>query len=200
MKKVSPQTASVAVLLAPGFEEIEAITIIDVLRRAHLPTVTLSVGCIGSVEGSHGLRLEADAALEDARGKAFDMVALPGGMPGSEHLAGDPAVLHLLRTTAERGAWTAALCAAPLALHAAGLLADGRRVTAYPSVACRLTGATYTGARVETDGRIITGAGPGAALEFALALVAALDSSETADSLQRAMLAPSELCPRRSGR
>jgi len=190
MNETSVETSRVAVLLAPGFEEIEAVTIVDVLRRADLPTVTLSVGCIGTVEGSHGLRLEADASLENVGGMGFDMVVLPGGMPGSEHLADDPAVRQLLRKTAERGAWTAALCAAPIALQAAGLLTDGRRVTSYPTVAGRLTGATYTGARVEIDGRIVTGAGPGAGLEFALTLVEMLDSRDAADRLRRPMLAP----------
>ncbi len=180
--------AHVAVLLARGFEEVEAVAIVDVLRRADLNVTTLSVDGGNPVRGSHGIQVTADAALDSVAGQRFDMVALPGGMPGSKSLAESEAVRTLLRDTAARGDWVAALCAAPLALHAAGLLADGRRVTAYPAVAERLTGATYTGTRVEVDGRTITGAGPGAALEFALALVAALDGPETAATLRRAML------------
>ncbi|NOY80044.1 MAG: DJ-1/PfpI family protein [Kiritimatiellaeota bacterium] len=178
----------VAVLLAEGFEEIEAVTIIDVLRRADLSVTTFGLNGAGPVLGSHEIQVTADAALDAIVGQRFEMVVLPGGMPGSKHLAENETVRTLLRETVARGDWVAALCAAPLALHAAGLISDGRRVTAYPAMAAQLAGAVYTGARVEVDGRIVTGAGPGAAFDFALTLVEALDSPETAASLRRAML------------
>ena len=176
----------VAVLLAPGFEEIEAVTIVDVLRRAGVDVALAGTGGAGTVEGSHGLTILAEAGLDELEPGDLDMVVLPGGMPGAANLASDARVVELVREVHAAGRIVAAICAAPIALQAAGLL-QGKRVTAYPTFAAKLDGAVYTGTRVEQDGAIVTSKGPGTALEFALRLVAVLGLAETADQLRDAM-------------
>jgi 4-methyl-5(b-hydroxyethyl)-thiazole monophosphate biosynthesis len=123
--------ASVAVLLAEGFEEIEAVTIIDVLRRAGIEVTTLGVAS-QSVTGSHGITIEADALLAQGVDRPWDLVVLPGGMPGAAHLRDDENVQALLRRQGARDGLVAAICAAPMALGQAGLL-EGRRATSYPT-------------------------------------------------------------------
>lgn len=176
----------VALLLAPGFEEIEAVTVVDVLRRAGVRVTVAGTGGAGPVEGSHGLTVLAEAGVGDLESGDLDMVVLPGGMPGSANLASDARVLQLVREVHATGRIVAAICAAPIALHAAGLL-HGKRVTAYPTFEPKLGGAVYTGARVEQDGKIVTSKGPGTALEFALRLVAVLGLADTADQLREGM-------------
>lgn len=162
--------AKVLVPLAQGCEEIEAVTVIDILRRAGIEVITAGLAA-GPVRASRGTLLVPDAALDDVAGQAFDMVVLPGGMPGSAHLRDDARVLALLRRTAAAGNTVAAICAAPMALHAAGLL-QGKRATGFPGVLEELPGShTCTGAAVETDGNVVTSRGPGTAMDFALALV-----------------------------
>lgn len=178
---------AVVVPLADGFEEIEAVTIIDVLRRADIPVVVAGVSSGSSVRGAHGLELGVDMALAAVSVADIAMVALPGGMPGSVNLAESDEVQGLLRRVWDAGRHVAAICAAPLALQAAGIL-KGRRTTGHPSVRAQLTDGVYTGARVERDGRLITGTGPGTALEFALALVSALGKPDVAAQLHEAML------------
>ncbi len=183
---MASRTSIACVLLAEGFEEIEAVTVADVLRRAEVDTRL--VGVAGRrVCGAHGIVLEADTVLADAPGP-FDAVVLPGGMPGAAHLRDDPAVRQLVRAQVERGALAAAICAAPMALAAAGVL-DGRRATCYPGFEDRLAGATVADAPVVEDGPVVTSRGPGTALAFALALVARLRGSEVRDALARGMLA-----------
>ncbi|MCK5803410.1 MAG: DJ-1/PfpI family protein [Lentisphaeria bacterium] len=179
---------TIAVLLANGFEEIEAVTIIDVLRRADLRVSVASINEEERVTGAHGLTLVTDTVLSKLRPLDFDMVVLPGGMPGSENLASGAEVLGFLRALHARGAFVCAICAAPIALAAAGLLAD-KRVTCYPGFESRLTDAHYTAERVQTDGRIITGNGPGAALEFSYELVRQLGLTDVAEQLSTGMLA-----------
>ena len=176
-----------AVLLADGFEEIEAVAAIDVLRRAGVKVWVAAVGS-SPVQGSHGMVIHADVRLGEVADHAFDAVVLPGGMPGALNLAASQEVLTMLRRTRDAGGIVAAVCAGPLALHAAGLTA-GRRVTSHPSVADRLTGAIHTGRRVETDGQMVTGQAAGSAIEFALAVVAALGLPEQARAVADAMLA-----------
>jgi len=180
-------TKRVLVPLAAGFEEIEAVTIVDVFRRADLLVTTASL-CDTAVEGAHGIVVTADETLDAAlAGPAFDAVVLPGGMPGAAHLRDDERVLGALRDVVERGGVAAAICAAPIALEAAGLL-QGRRATAYPSFRDQLVSADTVDARVVEDGPIVTSAGPGTALEFALALVARLGFSDGAAMLRDGML------------
>jgi 4-methyl-5(b-hydroxyethyl)-thiazole monophosphate biosynthesis len=175
------------VLLAPGFEEIEAVTIIDVLRRAEIDT--RAVGVEGkAVEGSHGIALRADVSLDELATEPWDLVVLPGGMPGAKHLRDSPAVQRLLRAQHASGRRLAAICAAPIALSAAEVL-TGRRATSYPSFAEQLRCGEYREEAVVVDGPIITSRGPATALEFALRLVRELCGAEREATLRKAMLA-----------
>ncbi len=175
--------ARVLVPLAEGFEEIEAVTIIDVLRRAEID-VTVAALTVSPVRGAHDVVISADTTLEAASAQSFDAIVLPGGTAGSQRLREDRRLLDLLRRHAEQGKLTAAICAAPTALEAAGLLKQ-RRATSYPGNA--LPSAQYSEERVVEDGNIVTSRAPGTALEFALALVARL-AGESAKSTQRANL------------
>jgi 4-methyl-5(b-hydroxyethyl)-thiazole monophosphate biosynthesis len=177
----------VCVLLAPGFEEIEAVTIIDVLRRAEIEVITLSVEDGLEVKGSHGILVRADSTLADGAREAWDMVILPGGMPGSTHLRDHAGVQELIRKQHQRGGMLAAICAAPIVLGAAGVLV-GKKVTSYPGFEKELTGATPTTDSVVKDGNIVTSRGPGTALYFALEIVAELGGRPLADKLRWAML------------
>jgi 4-methyl-5(b-hydroxyethyl)-thiazole monophosphate biosynthesis len=176
----------VAVLFAEGFEEIEAITIVDVLRRAEVDVTTVGVGGT-EIRGSHGVTVAADIELEAAAGRDWEMVILPGGMPGSTNLRDDPGVQALIGAQCERGRRIGAICAAPIALGAAGIL-EGKRATSYPGFEDQLRGARYSEERVVRDGPIITSRGPGTAMEFALEIVSDLKGRKVADQLRKGML------------
>jgi 4-methyl-5(b-hydroxyethyl)-thiazole monophosphate biosynthesis len=182
----------VCVPLAEGCEEIEAVTIIDVLRRAEIEVVTASLGAV-DVRGSHGIVLRADTTLEALLDQQppphWDAVVLPGGQPGSRHLRDDARVLRLLRGQHQAGGRVAAICAAPIALAAAGLLA-GHRATSHPTVAAELAGIRPADAPVVSDRGVITSRGVGTALAFALQLVAELSGSPAAERLRAALLVP----------
>jgi protein deglycase len=171
------------VLLADGFEEIEAVTIVDVLRRAEITVTTASLGK-SPVTGSHGIALLADRGLDDVSISDFDALVLPGG-PGAQHLKEDARVQSLLKQAASAEKTVAAVCAAPIALEAAGLL-TGRRATSYPGH--ELPSARYSEERVVVDGNIVTSRGPGTALEFSLSLVEKLVGADVRERLERAML------------
>ena len=148
----------VLVPLAEGFEELEAVTIIDILRRAHIEVVVASLA-ESPVTGSHGIRLAADTPLAALAEQDFDMIALPGGMPGADHLKKDPRIAELVRRLHDRGRPVAAICAAPMVLAAAGLL-DGRRATSYPGFLKDAGGATVVPDAVVVDRGVITSRGP----------------------------------------
>lgn len=174
----------VVVPLASGFEEIEAVTVIDVLRRAGVEVVVAGLGA-SPVRGSHDLGIATDCDLADVRAADVDAIVLPGGMPGAQYLKEDEGVQALIKALADAGKLTAAICAAPIALEAAGVL-KGRRATSYPGF--ELPSADYCEQRVVEDGGVLTSRGPGSALEFALALVERLVGTERADELRRGML------------
>jgi len=162
----------VLVPLAEGFEELEAVTVIDILRRAGIEVVVASLA--GSpVTGSHGIRISADTPLAALAEHDFDMIALPGGMPGADHLKKDSRIAGLVRRLHDAGRPVAAICAAPMVLAAAGVL-DGRRATSYPGFLADAGRTTVVDEAVVVDGGVITSRGPGTALDFALALVEAL--------------------------
>ncbi len=176
----------ILVPLAEGFEEIEFTTIVDVLRRAGLD-VTVASLAPGRVRGSHGIVVEPDACLADLDTHAFTMIVLPGGQPGTRHLAADERVLALVRRLARERKCVAAICAAPFVLQHAGVL-RGVSVTAHPSVHAQLVDAVLVKeSRVVKSGSIVTSQGAGTALEFALALVAELKGRARADELAAAM-------------
>ncbi len=176
---------TVLVILPESFEEIEAVTPIDVLRRAEIDVIIASLSSDIHVTGRCGLTMHADTTLaaipED---RAFDLLFLPGG-PGVKHLRADPRIAKRARQQADSGRWLAAICAAPTVLHDAGLLA-GRRYTAHFSVKDELT-AILADEPVVIDGRIITSRGAGTALAFGLTLVEKLISADKAKEVSRAI-------------
>ncbi len=176
----------VCVLLANGFEEIEAITIIDVLRRAEVEVVAVSLGP-NPVRGAHAVAIQADKDLNQALKESWDMVILPGGIPGATTLRDDARVQDLLKRQNKDGKKIGAICAAPIALGKAGILA-GKKATSYPGFEGELVGAKYQEAAVVRDGNIITSRGPGTAMEFSLHLAADLMGQPTADQLRKGML------------
>jgi len=178
--------ATVVVPLLPGFEEIEAVAIIDVLRRAEVRVLVAS-SARGPVRGSHDIELTADTALAEVSADAVDMIALPGGMPGAANLARDPEVQRLVRELAAAGKYTCAVCAAPIALAAAGVH-RGKRITCYPGFEDQLAGGTVVEDRVVVDGTLVTSRGPGTAVEFALALVGILRGQTASAELAKRML------------
>lgn len=174
----------VLVLLAEGFEEIEAVTIIDVLRRAGVAVTSAALGetCVA---GAHAMSLMADCRLDDVRDEPFDAILLPGGMPGARNLRDDPRVLQRLRKQEQDGRYLGAICAAPIALEAAGVLKE-KRATSYPGY--DLPSARYCDDRVVTDGKVTTSRGPGTALEFALEWVKILAGADKAEQLRNGMI------------
>jgi 4-methyl-5(b-hydroxyethyl)-thiazole monophosphate biosynthesis len=166
--------AKVLVPLAAGCEELEAVTIIDLLRRAGIEVVTAGLQP-GIVKASRGTQLVPDTLLDSVLRDEFDMVVLPGGMPGAQHLKEDSRVQALLKRLAAEGKYTAAICAAPLALAAAGLL-SGRKATGYPGMLedLGLPDVVLQNQAVVRDGKVITSRGPGTAMDFALELVEVL--------------------------
>lgn len=172
------------VLLADGFEEIEAVTIIDVLRRAGVSVTAASIAG-STVRGSRGVSLVTDASFEDLSLDDYEAIVLPGGMPGAAALRDSEQVREALRTFSRSEKLVAAICAAPIALEAAGLLA-GRRATSYPGH--EIPSAIYDESRVVVDGRLVTSRGPGTAMEFALELVELLAGAETKEKVARALL------------
>lgn len=173
-----------AVLIADGFEEIEAVTIIDVLRRGGV-TVTVA-GLEGAqVSGGHGIRLAVDTTVAELSASALDAVVLPGGQRNAEKLRDDARVQMLVRAVAEGGKLVAAICAAPIALERAGVL-TGKRATSYPGF--ELPSAEYSNDRVVEDGQLVTSRGPGTAMEFSLALVRRLVGHGKATELRQSML------------
>lgn len=177
----------VYVFLAEGFEEIEALTPVDCLRRAGITVQTVGVG--GSViKGSHGIPVAADLT-EDAiqLNSDLDMIVLPGGMPGTLNLGKSEAVQSAIAYCAENDRWITAICAAPSILGDLGLL-SGRKATCYPGFEARLTGCTALAVPTVRDGRFITGRGPGAAMDFALELIAVLADADKAGQIADGMV------------
>lgn len=170
------------VLLANGFEESEALSPVDVMRRAGIDVRLLSITDEVLVESSHGVRVVADGTLKDEKGD-FDLVMLPGGTPGSRNLDSSSEVKSVLTTAVNSDKWIAAICAAPMVLGHMGLV-KGLRVTVYPGFEGEMTDAVVTGNQVETDGKIITGIGAGASFAFGLAIVKALKGDEVALSIK----------------
>ena len=179
----------VYMFLANGFEEVEALCPLDLLRRAGVEVKTVAVGAPDlHVTGSHGITVVADMAESEFADAAPEMVILPGGMPGSTNLDKSAVVDAALQAAVASDGYLAAICAAPMVLGKRGYL-EGKRAICFPGFEGELKGAEIAAERVVTDGKIITAAGMGVALDFGLALVAALKDQATADNLRRAVLA-----------
>jgi len=170
--------ARVLIPLANGCEELEAVTVIDLLRRAGIEVVTAGLAD-GPVTASRGVVMIPDRSLDEVLDDDFDMVVLPGGLPGADHLDEDPRIHALLQSMAEQDRYTAAICAAPKVLLNAGLL-DGHKATAYPGIMDDLMtpGSQYMTDPVVTDGKVVTSRGPGTAMEFALTLIERLSGAD----------------------
>lgn len=158
------------VFLATGFEDIEAIAPVDIMRRAGLEVQTVSITGEEIVTSAHGVGIASDLLLSDIDFSSAEMLVLPGGLPGSTNLDACKPLTEAIKRHFESGGPIAAICAAPLVYGHLGLL-KGRRATCYPGVERELAGATYTAAIVERDGNIITGKGPAAAFEFGYTIV-----------------------------
>ena len=177
----------VHLFLANGFEEIEAITTLDILRRAEIPVETVSITGSRSVTGAHGVTVKADAIFRRAIGENSDCIILPGGMPGSENLRMHTGVCQAVKTQIERGAYVAAICAAPgLVLGTNGLL-KGKKATTYPGFAKPEHEATYTHRGLEADGMIITAKSPAFTFEFAFTIVEALKGPDAVKKIKQGM-------------
>jgi protein deglycase len=176
--------------LANGFEEIEAITIVDVLRRAEIATLMVSVAGKKEVTGAHGIIVVADLLFEEADYSDAEILILPGGMPGSNNLNAHAGLKkHLSNFHAERKK-IAAICAAPLVLGGLKIL-DGVEAVCFPGFEEKLTGAIVRYEPALKSGNIITGRGPGTALDFALTIVSEINGEEAADKQARSMLVQS---------
>ncbi|MBQ7322745.1 MAG: DJ-1/PfpI family protein [Clostridia bacterium] len=179
----------VYMFLANGFEEVEALCPLDLLRRAGVEVKTVAVGAPDlRVTGSHGITVVADMAESEFADAAPEMIILPGGMPGSTNLDKSAAVDAALQAAVASDGYLAAICAAPMVLGKRGLL-SGKRAICFPGFEEYLQGATVAEEKVVCDGKCITAAGMGVALPFGLALVSALRGKEAASALHRAVLA-----------
>lgn len=170
------------VFLAEGFEEIEAIAPIDILRRADIDVTTVSVVSYKEVCGAHGIKIVADILFDEADYSDNDLLLLPGGMPGTKNLDAHQGLKSLLRIQAEQGKLLAAICAAPSIMGNMGLL-QGKKAVCYPGFESKLLGATLSAEKVIQSGNIITGVGAGVAVAFALKLVEVLKGKATADKI-----------------
>lgn len=178
--------ATVLVPLAQGCEELEAVTMIDLLRRAGVTVVVAGLEA-GPVTASRGVVLLPDTTLEAVLDQDFDLVVLPGGLGGAERLEADQRIAALLRRMTERSRYVAAICAAPRVLAKAGLLKN-REATAYPGVLDdQADGIRLSSAAVVRDGTLITSRGPGTALDFTLTLIELLCGREQRDTVETAL-------------
>ena len=173
---------AVCIFLAEGFEEMEAMFPLDIMRRGGLNVKTVSVTGNKTVISSHLVPIVADLLFEELKEEDVEMIVLPGGLPGATNLDAHAGLDKLIMSFAAAGKPLAAICAAPMVYGKRGLL-KGKKATCYPGFEQYLEGADCTGAMVEKDGNIITGKGPGVAAEFALALVEYLEGKEKADKL-----------------
>lgn len=177
----------VALFLANGFEEIEALATVDILRRAQIPVETVSISDTKTVTGAHNVTVIADTTFQQADFSDVEVLILPGGMPGAKNLNEHEGLKELIPKFNGEGKQIAAICAAPMVLGGLGLLND-KRATCYPGFEAELAGAQTTGENVVVDGNITTGRGPGLAFEFALRLVEQIAGLKTRQEVQNGLL------------
>lgn len=175
------------IFFAPGLEECEGLVTVDLLRRAGVDVTIAAVSDSPEVVGAHGIAIRCDALAGALKTDDFDAVILPGGMPGTENLLQSPLVCAAVKDFAAAGKLVAAICAAPTVPGRLGLLAD-RRATCYPGCEDKLFAAEHVEADVVTDGNVITGRALGAAIPFALAIIAALDGKENAERVKQSIV------------
>lgn len=182
--------ALVLVPLAEGFEDLEAITITDLMRRAQFDVVTAGL-TPGPITGSRGTIVVPDMSLDEALQQNYDMVVLPGGQPGATNLEKDERIQSLVKQMAAEDKVTAAVCAAPKVLAVAGVL-EGKRATGFPGTlsADQFPGIDISDDAVVTDGNIVTSRGPGTAMDFALALIEILADNDVRNQVEQALHRP----------
>lgn len=178
--------AKILIPLADGFEEIEAITSIDVLRRAGIEVITAGIEG-NKIVGDHQLKIETDSIIEEVSVKDLDGVVLPGGMPGAENLKNNDILINIIQKLNVNNKLLAAICAAPMVLEEAEVI-EGKNATSYPGFASEMPSCNYTEKRVVRDGNIITGRGPGVALEFAIAVVSYFIKESEVSKLKKELL------------
>lgn len=178
--------SNVLVLFANGSEELEAVSIVNILRRGGI-AVTLAGVQPGLLRGSRGTQIMPDTTLDAALSHDYDMVVLPGGQPGTNNLKSDPRVIQLLQRMATQGKYVCAICAAPSVLAAAGLL-DGRHATSFPGSLDGFQKVTQESNAVVEDGKLITSRGPGTAMDFALTLVERLAGRAKRDEVEAGLV------------
>ncbi len=176
----------VYLLLADGFEEIEAVAPLDILRRAGISVVTFGIGGI-TITSARGLQVQADHSIRDIPAQLPDMIVLPGGEPGTSNLEKNTAVKDLILAQHHAQRWIAAICAAPRILNALGIL-QNRQATSFPGTAPQMTNCLYCDDPVVVSGHIITSRGAGTSLEFGYSLVSQLMSQDLSAQLQNTMV------------
>lgn len=177
---------SALILFSEGSEELEAVTVVNILRRAGI-AVTLAGLNAGALRGSRGTVLLPDTTLDEALAHSYDMVVLPGGQPGTNHLKADARVLKLAQQMNAQGKYVAAICAAPSVLAAAGLL-NGKRATCFPGALNAFPLVQQQPAATVEDGKLITSRGPGTAMDFALLLVERLEGKAKRDEVEAGLV------------
>ena len=177
----------VCVFLADGFEEIEGLTVVDLLRRAGITVTTASITGQKMIHGAHGIDVQADTQIEEVDFKEQDMLVLPGGMPGTIHLGEHAGVCDTVKAFDKAGKWIAAICAAPTVFGNLGLLA-GRKATCYPGMQGELVCGAYLTDSVVVSDHIITSRGMGTAIDFALKLIEVLSDAETAAKIGKSIV------------
>ncbi|MHB1485929.1 MAG: DJ-1 family glyoxalase III [Saccharofermentanales bacterium] len=174
------------IILAEGFEEIEAVTVIDILRRLKIRCDICGLNSI-NVKGAHGVVMTADYVFSQMNFDDYDVIILPGGMPGADNLKSDKRLIDLLVKYNDEGKLIAAICAAPIVLKEAGLT-EGRKITSFPSCKPEFTGSEYSTEPVIQDANMITGRGPGTAAEFAFRIADNITAKDAVIALEKTML------------
>jgi 4-methyl-5(b-hydroxyethyl)-thiazole monophosphate biosynthesis len=188
IRRIFAMAKKALVFLADGFEEVEAVTPIDYLRRAGIEVTTVSISGNKTVKGSHGIPVAADALLAELPAASWDALVLPGGMPGASNLAASAETGALLKAQAEAGRLVAAICASPAVVLAPLALIKGRHFTCYPGMEAQVSGAQWSEDKVVIDGNILTSRGAGTAGLFAAAVIGKLLSQADADKVARSVL------------
>lgn len=177
----------ICVFLADGFEEIEGLTVVDLLRRAGVEVATVSVTESKMIHGAHGIDVMADCLFDEMDFAGADMLVLPGGMPGTIHLGEHKGLQKLLQQYHEKEQYIAAICAAPTVFGKLGFL-SGRKAACYPGMEDELCGAETVKIPVAVDGHIITSRGMGTAIDFSLTLIEILLGTEKAEQIQKSIV------------
>ncbi|MEY7998844.1 DJ-1 family glyoxalase III [Clostridium sp. Mt-5] len=175
------------VLLARGFEEVEALTCVDVLRRGGIHCITCSINSDKDVAGCHEIHIKANSLLEDTDIDKYDVLIIPGGMPGAANLRDDGKVISLVKKFNDENKIVAAICAGPIVLKKAGII-EGKKVTCYPGFEADLEPVNYSREIVVQDGNIITSRGPATAIYFAFEILENLTDKNTVENLKKDML------------